>query len=214
MVSEIYFSFYTSLNISIGLKIIHYKPFWKLLPPLASIPLHSVCFLPLFGCIPCLLSLILFPDHWKYISLLILQPILDYSSLALFSLDIEFSNHVSQSVSSVTHSSPTLCDPMDCSTPGLSAHHQLPEPTQTHVHCVCDAIQPSHPLSAPSLPPSIFPSIRVFSNDSVLCIRWLKYWSFSFSISPSNKYSGLISFTMDQLDLLAVQGTLKSLQHH
>ena len=119
-----------------------------------------------------------------------------------------------QSVSSVTHLSPTLCDPMDCSMPGLPAHHQLPEPTQTHVHWVGDAIQPSHPLSAPSLPPSIFPSIRVFSNDSVLRIRWLKYWNFSFSISPSNKYSGLISLTMDQLDLLAVQGTLKSLQHH
>ena len=85
----------------------------------------------------------------------------------------------------------------------------------THIHRVSDAIQPAHPLSSPSSPPSISPSLRVFSNESVLCIRWPKYWSFSFSISPSNEYSGLISFRMDWLDLLAVQGTLKSLlQHH
>ena len=99
----------------------------------------------------------------------------------------------------------------------LPWHHQLPEPTQTHVHWVSDAIQPSHPLSSFRLKivPSIFPSIRVFSNESVLYIRWPKYWSFSFSISPFNDYSGLISFRMDWLDLLAVQGTLKSLlQHH
>ena len=98
--------------------------------------------------------------------------------------------------------------------PGLPVHHQLPEFSQTHVHWVGDAIQPSHPLSSPS-PPWYIPSIRVFSNESVLCIRWPKYWSFSFSISPSNEYSGLISFRMDWLDLLSVQGTLKSvLQHH
>ena len=82
---------------------------------------------------------------------------------------------------------PTLCDPMDCSTPGLPVHHQLPEFTQTHVQWVSDAIQPSHPLSSLLLLPSIFPSIRVFSNESALCIRWPKYWSFSFSISPSNE---------------------------
>ena len=118
-------------------------------------------------------------------------------------------------VSSVAQSCLTLCDPMDCSTAGLLVHHQLPEFTQIHVHHVCDAIQPSHPLSSRSPPPSIFPSIRVFSNESVLHIRWPKYWSFSFSISPSHEYSGLISFRMDWLDLLAVQGTLKSLlQHH
>ena len=106
-----------------------------------------------------------------------------------------------------------LCDPMDCSTPGLPVHHQLPELTQTQVHWVSDAIQPSHPLSSPSPPTFNLPSIRVFSN--VLCIRWPKYWSFSFSISPSNEYSRLISFRMDCLALLAVQGTLKSLlQHH
>ena len=95
--------------------------------------------------------------------------------------------------------------------PGFPAHHQLLELTQTHVHQVGDAIQPSHPLSSHLLLPSIFPRIRVFSNESVLPIRWPKYWSFSFSISPSNEYSGLISFRMDWLDLLKVQGTLKSL---
>ena len=94
-------------------------------------------------------------------------------------------------------------------------HQQLPELAQTQVHQVGNAIQPSHPLSSPSPPPSIFPSIRVFSNESVLHIRWPKYWSFSFSISPSKEYSGLISFRIDWFDLLAVQGTLKSLlQHH
>ena len=117
--------------------------------------------------------------------------------------------------SSVIQSCLTLCDPMDCSTPGLPVHHQLPESTQTHVHFFGDVIQPSHPLSSPSFPPSIFPSIRVFSNESFLHIKWPKYQSFSFSISPSNEYSGPISFRMNCLDLLAVQGTLKSLlQHH
>ena len=92
---------------------------------------------------------------------------------------------------------------MNCSTPGLPVHHQLPESTQTHVHRVNDAIQPSHPLSSPLLLLSIFPSTRVFSNESALCIRWPKYWSFSSSISPANEYLGLISFRMDWLDLLA-----------
>ena len=114
--------------------------------------------------------------------------------------------------SSVAQSCPTLCDPMNCSTPGHPVHHQLPEFTQTHVHQVGDAIQPSHPLSSLFLLPPIPPSIRVFSNESTLHMRWLKYWSFSFSISPSNEHPGLISF---RLDLLAVQGTLKHLlQHH
>ena len=95
-----------------------------------------------------------------------------------------------------------------------SVHHQLPEFTQTHVHWVGIAIQPSHPLLS-LLPSSIFTSIRVFSNKSVFCIRWPRYWSFSFSISTSSEHSGLISFRMDWLDLLAIQGTLKSLlQHH
>ena len=111
--------------------------------------------------------------------------------------------------SSVIQSCPALCDPMNCSTPGLPVHHQLPKSTQTHVHWVGDAVYLilCHPFS-------IFPSIRVFSNESALCIRWPTYWSFSFSISPSNEHPGLI-FRMDWLDLLAVQGTLKSLlQHH
>ena len=116
---------------------------------------------------------------------------------------------------SVFKSCPTLCDPMDCSMPGLPVHQQLPEPTQTHVHWLGD---PSNHLILCRpllLLPSIFPSIRVFSNESVLPIRCPKYWSFSFSISLSNEYSGLISFRMDWLDLLAVQGTLKSLlQRH
>ena len=99
--------------------------------------------------------------------------------------------------------------------PGFPVYHQLSELAQTHVYGVGYAIQPSHPLLSPFLPPSIFPSIRDFSNESALCIRWPKHWSFSFSISPSNEYPGLISFSVDWLDLLAVQGTLKSLlQYH
>ena len=96
--------------------------------------------------------------------------------------------------SSVAQSCPTLCDPMNRSMPGLPVHHQLLESTQTHVHRVGDAIQPSHPLSSPSLLPPIPPSIRVFSNESTLRMRWPKYWSFSFSISPSKEIPGLISF--------------------
>ena len=122
---------------------------------------------------------------------------------------------VSVQFSSVAQSYPTLCDPMNCSTPGLPVHHQLPEFTQTHVHRMGDAIQPSHPLLSPSPPAPTPPSIRVFSNESTLRMRWPKYWNFSFSISPSKEHPGLISFRMDWLDLLAVHGTLKSLlQHH
>ena len=121
---------------------------------------------------------------------------------------------VSTLVSSVTQSCPTLCDPMDCSTPV-----PCPSPTpRVYSFMSIELVMPSnhlilcHPLL---LPPSILPRIRVLSNEAVLHIRWPKDWSFSFSISPSNEYSGLISFRMDQLDLLAVQGTLKSLlQHH
>ena len=103
---------------------------------------------------------------------------------------------------------------MNCNPPGFPVHHQFPELAQTHVHRVGDAIQPSHPLSLLLLP-SVFPSIRVFSNESVLHIRWPKDWSFSFSIGPSNEYSGLISFRINWLDLLVVPGTLQSLlQHH
>jgi len=106
-------------------------------------------------------------------------------------------------------------DPMDCSMAGLPVHHQLPELTQTHVHWVNDAIQPSHTLSTP-FPPVFNPfQHRVYSNESVLHIRWSKDWSLSFNISPSSEYSRLISFRIDWFDLLAVQGTLKSLlQHH
>ena len=115
----------------------------------------------------------------------------------------------------VAQSCPALCGPMDCSTPGFPALHYLLKIAQTHVHQVGDAIQPCHSLSSPSPPAFICPSIRVFSNESALWIRWPKYWSFSFSISPSNEYSGLISFRIDWFDTLAVQGTLKSLlQHH
>ena len=117
--------------------------------------------------------------------------------------------------SSVAQSCPTLCDTMNRSTPGLPVHHQLLESTQTHVH---QSVMPSNHLMlchSLLLLPSIFPSIRVFSSESALRIRWPKYWSFSFNISPSNEYSGLISFRMDWLDFLAVQGTLKSLlQYH
>ena len=117
--------------------------------------------------------------------------------------------------SSAPQSYVTLCNPMNLSTPGFPVHQQHLEFTQTHVHRVGNAIQLSHPLSSPSPPASIPPSMRVFSNESTLCMRWPKYWSFSSSISPSNEYPELISFRMDWLDLLAVQGTLKSLlQHH
>ena len=116
--------------------------------------------------------------------------------------------------SSVAHSCLTLCDPMNRSMPGLPVHHQLPEFTQTHG---IELVMPSnhHILCCPLLLPSIFPSIRVFSNESALHMRWPKYWSSSFNFSPSNEHLGLISFRMDWLDLLAVQETLRSLlQHH
>ena len=116
---------------------------------------------------------------------------------------------------SVAQSCPTLCNPMNSSTPGLPVHNQLPEFTQTHVPRV--SVPSSHLILCHPLLllPPVLPSIRVFSNDSTLHMRWPKYWSFSFGISPSNEYPGLISFSMDWLDLLAVQGTLKSLlQHH
>ena len=116
----------------------------------------------------------------------------------------------------VSQSSLTLYDPMDCNTPGFPIHHQLPKLAQMHIHFIGDAIPPSHPLSYPS------PAFNLSQHQGlfqwvqwVLHIRWPKYWSFSFSISPSNEHSGLISFRIDWLDLLAVQGTLKSLlQHH
>ena len=117
--------------------------------------------------------------------------------------------------SSVAQSCPTLCDPMNHNTPGLPVHHQLPDSPKL---MSIESVMPSSHLilchSLLLLPP-IPPSIRVFSNESTIRMRWPKYWSFSFSISPSNEHPGLIFFRMDWLDLLAVQGTLKSLlQHH
>ena len=104
---------------------------------------------------------------------------------------------------------------MNRSTPGLPVHHHLPEFTQTHIHRICDAIQPSHPLSSPSPLALNLSSMRVFSNESALFNLWRKYWSFSLNIIHFNEYSGLISFRMHSLGLLAVQGTLKNLlQHH
>ena len=131
-------------------------------------------------------------------------------------MDVHFKS-ASVQFSSVAQSCLTLCHPMNRTTPGLPVHHQLPEFTQTHVHWVDDAIQPFHPLSSPS-PPAFNLSQHQGLFKWVpfsLPIRWPKYWSFSFNICPSNEHSGLISFRMDWLDLLAVQGTLKSLlQHH
>ena len=118
-------------------------------------------------------------------------------------------------VSSVTQSCPTLCDPMDCSTPGFPVHHQLRSILK---FTSFESLMPFNHLILCRpllLLPPVFPSIRVFSNESTLRVRWPKYWSFSFSISPSDEHQGLISFRMDWLDLLAVQGTLKGLfQHH
>ena len=116
-------------------------------------------------------------------------------------------------VSSVARLCWTLCDPMDCSTPGFPVHHQFPE--LAYIMSIKLVMPSNNLLCQPFfLLPSIFPSTRVFSNESVLHIRWPKYWSFSFNISPSNEYSELISFRIDWIDLLAVQGALRSLLHH
>ena len=135
------------------------------------------------------------------------------SSLCSFTLAIILYSSVQ--FSSVAQACPTLCDPIDCSMPGIPVHHQL---LSLFKLMFIELVMPSNHfiLCHPLLPlPPIFPSIRVFSNESVLHIRWPKYWSFSFNISPSNEYSGLISFRMDWLDLFAIQGTLKSLlQYH
>ena len=108
----------------------------------------------------------------------------------------------------------TLCNPMDCSTPGFPMHHQLLELAQTHVHQVSDAIQLSHPLLSPSPPAFNLSEHQGFSNQSALCIRWPNFWSFSYNVSPSNDHPRLISFRMDWLDLLAVQGTLVKVDRH
>ena len=142
------------------------------------------------------LSFKLCPKYWHY------------SKETSYSLQDQFS-----SVQSLSHV--RLCNTMNCSTPGLLVHHHVPESTQT---MFIESVMPSNHLirCCPLfLLPSIFPNIKVFSNESALRIRWPRYWSFSFNISPSNEHPGLISFRMDWLDLLAVQGTLKSLlQHH
>ena len=152
-------------------------------------------------------ALFCFPCAWN-----IFFPSSHFQSICVLRSEV---GCLSVQFTSVTQSCLTLWDPMNFHMPGLPVHHQLPEFTQTHVHWVSEAIQPSHPLSSLSLLPPIPPSIRVFSSESTLRMRWPKDWSFSFSISPSNEHLGLISFRMDWLDLLAVQGTLKSLfQHH
>ena len=124
-------------------------------------------------------------------------------------------HHMWYQFSSVAQSSLTLCGPMDYSTPGFPVHPQCPELAQTHVHQVSDNIQPSHPLLSPSPPDfNLAQHQGLFqASGSVFSIRWPKYWSFSFSISPSNEHPGLISFRMDWLDLLVVQRTLKSLSN-
>ena len=108
--------------------------------------------------------------------------------------------------SSIVQSCLTLCDPMDCSTSGFPVHHQLPKLAQTHVHRVGDTIQPSHPLLSPSPLAFNLSQHLVFSHESVVCIRWPKYWRFSFNISPSHEYLGLISFGIDRLHLFMVKG--------
>ena len=148
-------------------------------------------------------------EAWgPFLLLFDLSQLVRFSKLNEAQIKLSFS---SVQFSSVIQSCLTLCDPMVCSTPGLPVYHQLPEFTQTHVHWVGDAIQPSHPLLSPSPPTFNLSQHQVFSFESVLCIRWPKYCSFSFSISPSNEYWGLISFRMDWFGFLAVRGTLKSL---
>ena len=139
---------------------------------------------------------------------------MDYISCCICVVSLNLLNNLMNLVfsqfSSVTQSCPTLCNRMDCSTPGFPVHHQLLELAQTPVHQVSYVYNHLILCRPLLLPPSIFPSIRIFSKESVLPIRWPKYWSFSFSISPSNEYSGLISFRMDWLDLIAVQRTQES----
>ena len=156
-------------------------------------------------------------DHYNlWTEIILLLPFQLGCFLFLFLSNWSDWNFQSVQFSSVTQSCPTLCNPLNCSTPGLPVHHQLLESTQTHVHWVGDAIQLSHPLSSPSPP-----ALNLSQHQGLF--KWVSpshemakvYWSFSFSISPSNEHPGLISFRMDWLDLLAVQKTLKSLlQHH
>ena len=126
--------------------------------------------------------------------------------------DIKIEHIKSIQFSSVAQSCPTFCDPRNCNTPGLPVHHQLLEFTPTLVHRVGDTIQPSHPQCPLLLLPTIPPSIRVFSSESILRIRWPKYWSFSFGIIPSNEHLGVVSSSMDCLEFLAVQGPSQYLE--
>ena len=128
----------------------------------------------------------------------------------LTSIHDHWKNHQFSSAQLLIHT--WLYDPMDCSMPGFPVHHQLLQLAQTNVHRVGDTIQPSHPLSSPSLPALNLSQHQ--GDESILHIRWPKYWSFSFNISPSSEHLVLVSFRMDWLDLLAVQGTLKSLLQH
>ena len=141
---------------------------------------------------------------------------INYTSIKLLTFFSRISEMIFQvELSSLAQSSQTLCNPMQHSMPGLPVHHQLPESTQTHVHWIGDAIQPSHPVIPFFSYFQSFPASGFFSNESTLHMRWPKYWSFSFRISPSSEYSGLISFRINCFDCFAVQRTLKSLlQHH
>ena len=146
----------------------------------------------------------------NYTSMKLFKNVLKSSTMAFMAFLMKSMLFTVYSVqfSSVAQSCPTLCDPRNRSTPGLPVHHQLPEFTQTHVRRVGDAIQPFQPLSSPSPPaPPIPPTISVFSNESTLCMRWPKYWSFSFNISPSNEHPGLIS-AMKLKDTYSLEGKL------
>ena len=158
-------------------------------------------------------SIILLQTSVQFTEKCVKSPLLDNSTIFFFHI-VHPHKACSVQFSPVPQLNLTLCNTMDYSTPGFPVHHQLLELAQIHVHQVGNAIQPSHPLSSPS--PSAFnlPSNRVFYNVSVFRIRWPKYWNFSFSITPSIEYSGLISFRIDWFDLFAVQGTLKSLQQY
>ena len=174
-----------------------------------SIAGHAISTWNSVGSKPYLLLILLY-DHrplflsefWIWILKSLLYLVSYYPKLFLLNIAYQFC--------SVAQSCPTLCDSIDCSMPGLLVHHQLPEFAQTYAY----SVMPSNHLilcCSLLLLPSVFPSIRVYSNESVLWIRWPKYWNFSFNISPSNEHPGLISFRMDWLDLLAVQVTLRSL---